>query len=132
MNRRKARETVMKCIFQMEAQRDFTPDNAAGLLREVNTGSQEQYIDELLTRFCDNLPDVDAALNDNSASWPTSRMAKHDLAILRLAATEILYIPQIPKSVSINEAVELAKTYGSDKSPGFVNAVLRGVGGQEA
>ena len=66
----------------------------------------------------------DKALSAHSIGWSTSRMAKADLAVLRLACAEILYDETIPKSVSINEAVELAKIYGDEKSPAFVNARL--------
>lgn len=71
-----------------------------------------------------HLTDIDALINENVTGWKTSRMAKVDLTILRLAVYEIKYDDTIPTKVSINEAVELAKKYGTEKSGSFVNGVL--------
>ena len=68
--------------------------------------------------------DIDALINANVIGWKTSRMAKVDLTILRLAVYEMKYDDSIPPKVSINEAVELAKKYGTEKSGSFVNGVL--------
>jgi len=67
---------------------------------------------------------LDDKINHHSDKWATSRMPKTDLAVLRLATAEILYANDIPTAVSIDEAVELSKKYGSDSSHKFVNGVL--------
>lgn len=125
MNRKEAREFAMKCAFQMEAQRKFT-EEAADKLLEVDAGNQRPYLEKLLKDICRNIGHIDDLLNRYSDGWQVSRMAKTDLAILRVAACEILY-SDIPKAVSINEAVELAKAYGTDQSSKFVNAVLKNI-----
>ena len=70
------------------------------------------------------LPELDARIGAVSEGWKTSRMSRVDLSILRLALYEMAYDEEIPLKVAINEAVELAKKYGGDDSPAFVNAIL--------
>ena len=72
----------------------------------------------------ENLTKIDAMLNEKTTGWTTDRMGKVDLTILRLAVYEITMDEQVPTSVAINEAVELAKKYGGDESPAFINGVL--------
>ncbi len=82
------------------------------------------YIREKLQDICLHLDDIDAAINAGTEGWKTTRMAKAELAIIRLAVYEMKYEEDMPVSVAINEAVELAKIYGSDKGSSFVNGVL--------
>lgn len=128
MNRREARTAAMQYIFQMEAQGEFSADRLEEFLADKKTDLQEQYIKKTVGSVCENLAVIDGVISENSSGWLISRMAKTDLAVLRLAAAEILFDDSIPKPVSINEAVELAKIYGDDKSPGFINAVLKNIG----
>ena len=74
---------------------------------------------------------IDGILNENAKGWKTSRMNKVDLTILRLAVYELKWDDEIPVGVAINEAVELAKRFGGDESPSFVNGVLGKVAEQE-
>ena len=127
MNRTEARELAMKCIFQMEAQREFTTDNAELFLKDKVLGDQSEYIYDVLNNVCAHQEEIDLILNEHSKGWPVSRMTKTDLAIVRLAACEIMYIETPPKAVAINEAVDMAKIYGTDQSPKFINAVLKNV-----
>lgn len=89
-------------------------------LDEVDMG----YIIRLLKGIQDNEKKIDETIEKYLSNWKLNRLAKVDLAILRLATYEILFEENIPNKVSINEAVELAKKYGEDKSPAFINAVL--------
>lgn len=75
-------------------------------------------------KIIEKLDGIDTALNEKVQGWNTGRMGKVDLTILRLAVYEIMYDEDIPTSVAINEAVELAKKFGQDSSPSFVNGVL--------
>jgi N utilization substance protein B len=72
----------------------------------------------------DRVPELDARINEVAEGWKTRRMGKAELTILRLALYEILYDEEIPQKVAINEAVELAKKFGGDDSPSFINGVL--------
>ena len=71
-----------------------------------------------------NLQVIDEKLESCSENWKVSRMAKVDLAILRLSAAEILYLDDVPDSASINEAVDMAKKFGGDDSGKFINGIL--------
>ena len=72
----------------------------------------------------EHLPELDKQIEEVSVGWKLNRMSKVDLAILRLAAYELLLDENIPTGVAINEAVELAKKYGGDSSSSFVNGIL--------
>ncbi|MCD8301377.1 MAG: transcription antitermination factor NusB [Clostridiales bacterium] len=82
------------------------------------------YIHEKLGGICAHLDEIDEMINIAATGWKTTRMAKAELAIIRLAVYEMKYEEDMPVSVAINEAVELAKTYGTEKGPAFVNGVL--------
>ena len=128
MNRKDAREVAMKYIFQMEAQKNFSRESAENFIHEKDFGLQEEYVHNVIENIISNREQIDKNIDENSKGWPVKRMAKTDLAIIRLATAEILYLDDIPKSVAINEAVNLAKLYGTEQSPKFVNAVLKNIG----
>ena len=79
---------------------------------------------ELVSGTWDNLGDIDAIISDSSENWNISRMSFIDRNILRLAVVEIRFRTDIPFKVSINEAIELGKKFGSDQSSNFINGVL--------
>lgn len=86
-----------------------------------------KYSKELAESFNSNKESIDSLINKYAKNWTINRMAKVDLAILRLAICEILYMSEMPTKVSINEAIELAKLYCDDKSPKFINGILGSV-----
>ena len=71
-----------------------------------------------------NLTEIDNIIGTYAKGWSVDRMSKVDKAILRLAAYEIKFAPDVPDGVAVNEAVELAKTYSSDEAPAFINGIL--------
>ena len=81
----------------------------------------------MIQKLCDNIELIDEKINEHSQKWSVKRMPKADLAVARLASCEILFMEDIPKAVSINEAVELAKKYGTENSAKFINAVLKNI-----
>ncbi len=96
---------------------------------ELNETQLSQMIDmdysnEVVSAIKDNKENIDKLINKYAKNWTVNRMAKVDLAILRLAICEMLYIENIPTKVSINEAIELSKLYCDDKSPKFINGIL--------
>ena len=82
------------------------------------------YIRDKYEKIALKLPEIDAAINEKTEGWNTDRMAKVELTIIRLAVYEIKFDESVPTGVAINEAVELAKKFGQDGSPAFVNGVL--------
>ena len=123
MNRSKAREYAFSVIFQIDSLNNWNNVKSVQFLNE-NLGGQRDYVDKVLNYVICNLPKIDNLINTVSDGWTTGRMAKADLQIIRLATAEILAIEDVPKAVAINEAVNLAKKYGSDSSPKFINAIL--------
>ena len=75
-------------------------------------------------RIVEKIPELDARINEIARGWNTRRMGKVELTILRLALFEMKYDEDVPEKVAINEAVELAKKFGGDESPSFVNGIL--------
>lgn len=97
------------------------------LYKEQLEECSEKDCDYIVNKFkniAEKLEEIDAAIGEASKGWKVSRMAKVDLALIRLAVYEMRYEEDIPVKVAINEAVELAKQYGTDDSSSFVNGVL--------
>ncbi len=125
MRRTEAREFFMQLLFQMEVQNDYSQEIKERFVQEhVKDSNQMEYFNHIFEAAVSNLAVIDEKLEACSENWKVSRMAKVDLAILRLSAAEILYLKDIPDSASINEAVELAKKFGGDESGKFINGIL--------
>ncbi|MCB6993736.1 transcription antitermination factor NusB [bacterium 210820-DFI.6.37] len=125
MTRTEARELLMQLLFQMEIQQDYSDKIKQQYLEEHFAGSgQTPFAKELLQAVTENLSQIDETINRYSTKRDTSRMAKVDLAIVRLALGEVLYMDQIPDPVAINEAVDMAKKYSADESRKFINGIL--------
>ena len=128
MSRREMREQIFKLIFRVEFnQREEMPEQEQFFFEdEENTAALKDcdQIRDKVNRIVEKLDEIDEKLNMTAEGWQTKRMGKVDLTILRLAVYEIKYDEDIPTGVAINEAVELAKKFGQDSSPAFVNGVL--------
>lgn len=127
MGRRELRESIFQLLFMTE----FNPSDEMGEQKELYLdgienlqGKDQAYIQDKFEKIRAKLPEIDEILNKASKGWKTSRMGKVDLAILRLASYELLFDEDVPGKVAINEAVELAKKFGGDESPSFINGVL--------
>ena len=128
MSRREMREQLFKLLFRVEFNsREELPQQEAFFFEdEENVSDQKENmaISEKFNKKIERLEGIDQSLNEKVQGWDTGRMGKVDLTILRLAVYEIVFDEEIPTSVAINEAVELAKKFGQDSSPAFVNGVL--------
>ena len=123
MKRKEARAYIMTQAFQIDASRDWER-KAEELLDKEELGNQYGYVLNVLSHIIKDRDRIDSLINEVSTGWTTGRMAKTDLAIMRTAVSEILYQDDVPKPVAINEAVEMAKIYGTDDSGKFINAIL--------
>ena len=127
MTRRELREQVFKMLFRVEFhERDEMPEQMA-LCEEQEAAWNEKeasYISNKFEQIVEHLSEIDQMVNEVSEGWKTTRMGKVDLTLIRLAVYEMKFEEDIPVKVAINEAVELAKQYGTDDSPAFVNGVL--------
>lgn len=129
MSRSKLREKAFQLLFCAEfGMQDELPEQAQlffadeeqQMLSEKERGQIQQKVERIVAR----LGEIDQQIGEKSVGWKISRIGKVELTILRLAIYEILYDETIPVSVSINEAVELAKKFAADGSPAFINGVL--------
>lgn len=128
MKRSEIRENLFKMVFctefhpreEFEEQRQFYLEEQ---LPQV-TEEERTYIIQKFGNIVQKIEEIDGKINAVARGWKTGRMGKADLAILRLAVYEMQYEDAIPVKVAINEAVELAKQFGGDDSPSFVNGIL--------
>ena len=127
MSRSELREHIFRMLFRVEfvSEEEMKEQDALyfELLEEVSEKDQP-YISGKYNAILEKLEEIDNVLNELSTGWKTSRMNRVDLTVLRLATYEIKWDEDVPTSVAINEAVELAKKYSSDSGPAFINGVL--------
>ena len=126
MSRRELREWIFQTLFRMEFHNKEEYEKQLELLFETEEMSDEDkaYAKNKILDIGAHIEEIDTAINEVAKGWKTSRMAKVDLTIIRLAVYEIRYEEEIPTKVAINEAVEMAKKYGTDTSSSFVNGIL--------
>ena len=127
MSRRKLREHLFKLVYLYA----FNPpegmeEQVALYLDSIDKLSDEdrEYLSRRYAEIAGKIDSIDSVLNRTAKGWKTNRFASCDLAILRVAVYEMKYDERIPDGVAINEAVELAKMYGGDESPSFINGIL--------
>jgi N utilization substance protein B len=118
LSRRAARERILKLLFQ----RDFRSVSLTELLEEQPT--DDPYVREVIGGLEEKLPEIDRIIAQRAEGWRLERLHSVDRNILRLAVYELCYREDIPPQVAINEAVELAKKYGGEHSPAFINGIL--------
>ena len=127
MTRREIREQIFRMLFRIEFHEEASMQEQFHLSMEETeeaTASNQEYMERKCSDILEKLDELDAAINGAAHGWKTTRMGKVDLTIIRLAVYEMKYEDDIPVGVAINEAVELAKKYGTDGSAAFVNGVL--------
>lgn len=127
MNRRSLREQVFKLLFRVEFNPTEELEEQCRLFLEheevAMSAQDEDFIRNRFASIREKLKEIDALINQKTKGWTTERMGKVDLTIIRLAVFEMKF-DGLPEGVAINEAVELARKFGQEESPGFVNGVL--------
>ena len=126
--RRKARELALQALFEIDLV-GHSPNEVMSRTLENYSFSPEgsAFMYELLEGVVQNREKIDAQIRHFAPAWPLDQMAVVDRNILRLAIYELLHNNKVPVKVAINEAVELAKSFGADSSPRFINGVLSSV-----
>lgn len=131
--RRISREIALKFLYQYDTLKETgSPDSTVPEILddfwdsedEPLKGDEREFTLRLIKGACDNIDGIDSIINRFSEHWRLSRMPVIDRNIMRIAIYEIAYLRTIPPPVTINEAVELAKKYGSEESGSFVNGIL--------
>ena len=124
MQRKLARENAFMLIFESVCKSDETAEEIFVKATELRRLECDDYVKTVFFGAYANKAELDAAIEKHLMGWKKSRISPVSMAILRLAAYEMIYLSDIPAKVSINEAVELAKKYDDEKSYSFVNGVL--------
>ena len=124
MNRHQLREETFCLLFLTEFHDD---DEKASQMRifieERDMGDQGDYVKKKVEDIIAHHDEIDERIESRAENWKLSRMGRVEQALLRLAVYEVLY-EKLPTGVAINEAVELAKSYGEENTPSFINGVL--------
>lgn len=125
--RREARELALQILFALDS------NSTVGVRETLLTFREEQcdvavkvreFAEDLVQGVQAEKETIDEAIKARSKNWSLSRMPRVDLNVMRLAAFELMFRPDIPKKVSINEAIEIVRRYGDKESPAFVNGIL--------
>ncbi|HKL48890.1 MAG TPA: transcription antitermination factor NusB [Desulfuromonadales bacterium] len=139
--RRKGREYALKMLYSLQmpvtdihavmddfwANFRFRDDVLGEALDDADQkvpSEVRRFAEQILVGIVDNLGVVDATIKQHAKNWSLDRMARLDLSILRLGTYELLFCSETPPSVVLNEAVEIAKRYGTAESPSFINGIL--------
>ena len=123
MTRKQAREEAFILVFEKAFNNDST-DEILELAKEVRDLEPDEYVTTVFVGVYDKLSELDDIISANSIGWKIERISKTALCLLRLAIYEMKFFEAIPVSVSINEAVELAKKYATTDDASFVNGIL--------
>jgi N utilization substance protein B len=130
LSRRSARDTAFRLFYEYSINGDFNPATMDVMRDCFDKGMNEnawEYVTGIIDRYNSNSEAVDGLIQKHSKGWNIGHMSKVDLAILRLGVCEIKYFEDIHENITINECVELAKKYSTDKSSRFINGVLAGI-----
>lgn len=134
MTRRKMREHIFRILFStgFHADNEFEEQYIMYWNVQDDTPAEEEHdeIKEKLKNIKGKISEMDPVIEKCSKGWKLNRIGNADITILRLAIYEMKYDDNVPVKVAINEAVELAKRYGMDNSPGFINGILANVAKQ--
>jgi N utilization substance protein B len=128
--RRKAREIALQVLYGLDTQ-GGEPDEVLALywsncdnVSEVISSETIRFSNELVEGVWKNRNRIDGLISGNSENWSIGRMSRVDRSILRMAVYELLFCPDIPPKVTLNEAIDLGKIYGSENSGAFINGIL--------
>ncbi|KAA6451504.1 transcription antitermination factor NusB [Bacillus swezeyi] len=124
MKRRTAREKALQSLFQIDVS-DIEPKEA--MQHALDGQESDAFFEQLVYGVLENREKIDEMITRHLVNWKLDRLANVDRAILRLSAYEMVFLNDIPVNVSMNEAIELAKQFGDDKSAKFVNGVLSNI-----
>jgi len=129
MKRSAAREEAFKLLYSLEIQKENLDEQLEMYFENEEISEQEikNYISSVIKGIENNISDIENRISENlKKDWKIERISKINLVLLKLAIYEILYT-ETPYKVAINEAIEIAKKYGDDNSPNFVNGILASI-----
>ena len=132
LTRREIREKALQSLFQLSANKDLSKEIAMQkALINNNDGSEEleevsipAYLDQVVSGVIEEQQVIDNKIEKHLTNWSINRLAKTDLLVMRIAVYEMLFVDDVPDKVALNEALEIIKLYGDEKSRKFVNGIL--------
>jgi N utilization substance protein B len=123
-----ARESALQLLYAVEAAGEPRATVVREFWRETPGDAEgRKYADALVAGICDHLEAIDARISAASENWRVERMTPVDRNLLRIGAYELQFVDDVPRAVAIDEAVEIAKRFGTEESSKFVNGVLERV-----
>lgn len=123
-SRRKARESALQMLFQWDITHDNIEQIVVTFWEQNEPDAAHAFADALARGTIEHVERIDALIGRHAENWRLDRMAVVDRNLLRLATFEFLYDAETPKSVVINEAIEIARRFSSQESPQFINGIL--------
>ncbi|MGP1908491.1 transcription antitermination factor NusB [Metabacillus sp. JX24] len=124
MKRRLAREKALQALFQIDVS-EIDPKEA---MNHALDGEQmDEFMTALVLGTVEHTEEIDEQIKPHLVNWKLERLANVDRSVLRLAVFEMMFKEEIPLNVTLDEAIELAKTFGDDQSPKFINGVLSNI-----
>lgn len=127
MNRRKSRETATRLIFEMQINKEDYKEIIENFKENTEDKIDDidfDYVEKVLKGVSENSTVINETISKYLIKWKLDRLPKMNLAILVMATYEIMFEEEIPNKVTVNEAIEIAKKYGDDSAPSFINGVL--------
>ena len=124
MTRREAREQAFIVLFEKIFDNDSAISEIVATAKESELIKINSFAENTLNMVEEHYSEIDNIIEANSQEWTVARLPKVSLAILRLAVAEIKYVDDVPNGVAVNEAVELAKKYGTTEDASFINGIL--------
>ncbi|QQZ10897.1 transcription antitermination factor NusB [Heyndrickxia vini] len=121
MKRRTAREKALQALFQIDINEAAPEEAIKNILRDEQN---DDYLNTLVNGTYGHIKEIDDTISRHLEKWTIERLAKVDLNILRLGVYELVYVPEVPANVAINEALEVSKRFGDERSSKFINGVL--------
>ena len=127
--RRQVRERVLQALYAFEASEDSVEHVLRTVIRPTFEGDRTylRFAERLFLKSADARTEADVLIDKHVQNWDLNRLARTDRYVLWIAIAELLYFDDIPPKVTLNEAVEVARAFGTDNSPSFVNGVLDAV-----
>ncbi|MGZ3427443.1 MAG: transcription antitermination factor NusB [Polyangia bacterium] len=135
--RRRAREFALQILYQLDVQEQLSDEQAIGMFWRsfaataeaegalaADLGEIQPFAEKLVRGVREHLAEIDGQIQNVSKNWRLERMARVDRNLLRLALYELKFVDDVPAKVAINEAIEIAKRYGTSESSAFVNGIL--------
>ena len=129
--RRIVREKVLQVLYAYEMNKDSLAAISSFILSEISDKSDKECAGELIYKVLSNISDLDQRIVKRVTNWEMNRIALIDKILLRMGICEILYFPDIPPKVSINESIEIAKDYSTAGSGKFINGILDAILAEE-